>query len=101
LVTLSQKNFTQLFALIDNIPAEKQQETFPFADRDKNIRDVLAHLYHWHQMLLDWYELGMRDEIPIIPAAGYTWRTLPALNLAIWQQYQTTRLADIKEKLQN
>ncbi|QIQ21356.1 ClbS/DfsB family four-helix bundle protein [Zophobihabitans entericus] len=94
LLTLSTHNFELLFKLIDSVPAEKQMAEFPFEDRDRNIRDVLCHLYEWHLMMLGWYKTGMSGSKPVTPAEGYTWQTIPALNLVIWQKYQNTSLPD-------
>merc|ERR1711916_406754 len=62
----------------------------PFEDRDKNIRDILVHLHHWHLMFLEWYKVGMNGEKPEMPASGYTWKTTAELNQKIWQIYQKT-----------
>ncbi|MFV0393817.1 MAG: ClbS/DfsB family four-helix bundle protein, partial [Coprobacillaceae bacterium] len=45
-------NFNKLQDVINKLSPEKQEEEFPFEDRDHNIRDVLVHLYEWHQLLL-------------------------------------------------
>ncbi|EAE8347017.1 ClbS/DfsB family four-helix bundle protein [Listeria monocytogenes] len=99
LLQQSATSYQKLMDLIDSIPKEKQQLAFPFEDRDKNIRDVLVHLHEWHKMALKWYEVGMREEKPFMPAEGYTWKTTPALNLVIWQKYQTTGLEEAKKLL--
>jgi len=57
---------------------------------------VAAHLYHWHLMFLNWYEVGMRGEKPIIPAEGYTWKTTPELNRVIQRQYHAVPLEEVR-----
>jgi hypothetical protein len=52
------------------------------------VKDILAHLYEWQQMFFKWYESGLRGENPAVPALGYKWSQLPALNQAIYQKYQ-------------
>lgn len=102
LLQAANDNFTALWALIDRFSPEQQQLTFLFVDRDKNIRDVLCHLYEWHMMLTHWYIEGCKKaKTPVIPRAGYTWRTLPAMNLVIWQDYQTISLTQAKQYLQD
>jgi hypothetical protein len=86
LLYLSEENFTKLFALIDAFDESQKQAIYLFDnDRDKNIRDIVMHLHHWHLMMQEWYEVGMRGDKPEMPAKGYTWKTTKALNQHIWQ----------------
>jgi len=99
LLLQSNQNFEKLMNMIEALSIEKQEQSFGFEDRDKNIRDVLCHLYEWHLMMQGWYEVGMSGEKPEIPAKGYTWLTLPELNMIIWQKYQNTTLSEAKKLL--
>lgn len=90
LLHLSRLNFDKMFEIIDSFDEqEKIHGKIPFEDRDKNIRDILAHLHHWHLMLKGWYEVGMTGEKPHMPAKGYTWQTIKELNYEIWQKSQS------------
>ncbi|MDP1560021.1 MAG: ClbS/DfsB family four-helix bundle protein [Pirellulaceae bacterium] len=66
---------------------------------DRNVRDVLAHLYEWQQMMFQWYQVGMAGGTLVMPAPGFTWQTTPKLNQQIWQSYQSFTLADVRKKL--
>ncbi|WJV18990.1 ClbS/DfsB family four-helix bundle protein [Rossellomorea marisflavi] len=55
-------------------------------------RDVLMHLYEWHSMLERWYREGMDGDEPSMPAPGYKWRDIGALNQKIWDDYQEVPL---------
>ena len=91
LLELSNSNFNKMLELIESFDKEEIiNGKIPFEDRDKNIRDILAHLHQWHLMMLDWYKVGMSGEKPNIPAKGYTFKTTPELNHEIWKKYQTT-----------
>lgn len=94
LLEASDGGFRLLIDEIDAIPAELRGEPFPFEGRDRTIRDVLCHLHEWHELMLNWYAVGMRGEKPVIPAAGYTWRTTPDLNKDLWAEHQGTSLED-------
>ncbi|AXI08353.1 ClbS/DfsB family four-helix bundle protein [Oceanobacillus sp. 143] len=99
LIAVNDEKFTELMALVNSIPANHLESEFPFEDRDRNIRDVLTHLHEWHLMMEKWYTEGMAGEKPIMPAPGYTWRTLPDLNKVIWKKYQETSLTNAIKKL--
>jgi len=96
LTELCQNNFKKLSDLVNSYSEEQLYMEFPKGTMNRNVRDVLAHLHHWHIMMLDWYEIGMKGEKPDMPAKGYTWKTLPDLNKKIWEDYQSTSLEDVK-----
>lgn len=100
LLHLSQQNFEKLWGFIEGLSPEAQNEEFPEGTMNRNIRDVLAHLYHWHLMFLDWYKIGMSGQKPAMPAPGYTWKDMPALNRWIWEKYQDFSLSEAKDLFQ-
>lgn len=99
LLYLSQQNFDALIDFVAFIPESSRYTEFPEGTMNRNIRDVLAHIHHWHLMFLDWYEVGMNGQKPDIPAKGYTWKTTPELNLKIRNDYQRTDLDEVLIKL--
>jgi hypothetical protein len=100
LLQLSNDNFEKLFQFIDALNADEQQAAFKQHTMNRNIRDVLAHLHHWHLMFLDWYKVGMAGDKPDMPAKGYTWKTTSDLNKWIWTQYLDTPLESIRQSLE-
>ncbi len=100
LIELSNKYFTDLIHLINALPSEKQNVTFPAGTLNRNIRDVLAHLHHWHLLMLGWYKEGMNGNKPEMPAKGHTWKTTPELNKEIQIMYNSTPLSKVKKMLQ-
>ena len=99
LLHMSQGNFKKLNDFINQKSKEDQLKDFPKGTMNRNIRDVLAHLHHWHLMMLEWYKVGMNGEKPEMPAKGYTWKTTPELNKWIWEKYQDEALEKIKQLL--
>lgn len=99
LLEAAESGYTNLIQLINELSPEQQESTFSFEDRDKNIRDILIHLHEWQNMMNTWYTTGMSGTMPVTPAPGYTWKTTPALNQKIWQEYQNTSLQKAKELL--
>ncbi|MEM6345036.1 MAG: ClbS/DfsB family four-helix bundle protein [Bacteroidota bacterium] len=100
LLALSTQNRRKLLAYIDQLSLEQQEADFPPGTLNRNIRDVLAHLHHWHLMMEDWYEVGMAGNKPEMPAKGYTWRDSSKLNHKIWEHYQTISLAQIRSEFE-
>lgn len=99
LLTASNKSFAQLDSMISALTLSQRNSQFSFEHRDRNIRDVLAHLHEWHLMMLTWYEIGMAGSTPEMPAKGYTWRQTPQLNAAIWNKNQSKTLPYIRKRL--
>lgn len=99
LLRMAEENYAALMDLVNSFSDAEREGTFPFEDRDRNVRDVLAHLYEWQVMMEIWYTDGMAGKTPVTPAPGYTWKTTPELNQVIWQKYQDTTLAEIEKML--
>jgi hypothetical protein len=101
LIFVGNENFKKLFDLINSMTDEEQNKTFSFEDRDKNIRDVLIHLYEWHQLLINWIISNQSGEdVPFLPEP-YNWKTYPDMNIKIWEKHQNTSyskaIADLKQ----
>ncbi len=87
--------FAKLTALIGSLPAERLDEPFAGTARDRNVRDVVAHLHAWHILLERWYSEGTTGGSPAIPAEGYAWSRLADLNEDLRLQWQDTTLAEL------
>lgn len=100
LLSQSAQGFEDLKAYIDGLEEIAKNAVFPKGTMNRNIRDVLAHLHHWHLLFLEWYRVGMAGGKPEMPASGYSWKTTPALNLMIWESCQSASLSDIQALLE-
>ena len=90
LLAAADGQFDKLWKLIDSMSEEQQHAAFVFEDRDKNVRDVLVHLYEWHQLLLIWVAANKAgDPKPFLPEP-YNWKTYPEMNVGFWQKHQQT-----------
>lgn len=99
LSTLSRAHYQTLLDYIESLGDERVHTEFPDGYLNRNVRDVLAHLHHWHLMMKNWYEVGMKGEKPAMPAEGYSWKTVPDLNRKIQQQYHRESLENIRRLL--
>ena len=77
----------------------KPNAEFPKGHLNRNVKDVLAHVHEWHNMMIDWYDAGMAGIKPDMPKKGFTWRTLPALNRIIWETYKDEKFDVALQKL--
>ncbi len=102
-------NFDKLWKLIYSMPEEALNTEFDFSGdvkkkeqhwaRDKNLRDVLVHLYEWHQLLINWVNANMsRKETDFLPEP-YTWKTYGEMNRKLWNAHQGTKLEKSKKML--
>ncbi|HBG42730.1 MAG TPA: hypothetical protein DDZ96_04130 [Porphyromonadaceae bacterium] len=94
LLQYSEENFHTLFALIGSMTAEQQETPFGFEDRDKNVRDVLIHLYEWHRLLLQWIRSNQAGRKMNFLPEPYNWKTYPQMNVEFWKKHQQTSLAE-------
>jgi hypothetical protein len=79
-----------LEALLEGLTPEQMVE--PGVVGEWSVKDVLAHLIEWEQMVLGWYRAGLRGETPEMPAPGYKWNQTPALNQMILEKHRDRML---------
>ncbi len=99
LVDLSGINYKKLLELVNSFSEEEILFEFPNIYLNRNVKDVLAHLHHWHLMLIGWYQIGLQGDKPEMPAKGYSWKDLPNLNRQIQLQYQNYSIMKVRELL--
>ncbi|MDO4879930.1 MAG: ClbS/DfsB family four-helix bundle protein [Capnocytophaga sp.] len=97
---LAKENYQKLVSLIEALPESEREKAFPEGTMNRNIRDVIGHLYHWHLLFLNWYEVGMQGEKPKIPKEGYALADTPKLNRAIWEECQKVSLIEMLSLLE-
>ena len=104
LMIAAKENFEKLNTLISKMSDKELTTPFDFSKdekkkeahwkRDKNLRDVLIHLYEWHQLILNWVESNQKgEEKPFIPQP-YNWRTYGDMNVEFWKKHQNTSFED-------
>jgi len=110
LLIAANENYEKLNGLIEKMSDKELTTSFDFSKdekkkeahwkRDKNLRDVLIHLYEWHQLILNWVESNQKgEEKPFIPQP-YNWRTYGDMNVEFWKKHQNTSLEDATRALE-
>ena len=110
LMIAAKENFEKLNILISKMSDKELTTPFDFSKdekkkeahwkRDKNLRDVLIHLYEWHQLILNWVESNQKgEEKPFLPEP-YNWRTYGDMNVEFWKKHQNTSLEDATRALE-
>ncbi|WP_340641288.1 ClbS/DfsB family four-helix bundle protein [Lactococcus lactis] len=89
LITFSEESWQKLCSLINSLNEETKNTNFTFKvedkkekhwARDKNLRDVMVHLYEWHQLLINFVEKNKRGEkTPFLPSP-YNWKNYGEMN---------------------
>lgn len=109
LLRAAEENFAKLNQLIESMSEEEMSMPFDFSKdekkkeahwkRDKNVRDVLAHLYEWHQLMIRFVDDNTSGKnVKFLPQI-YTWRTIAPMNQRFWEKHQNTGLEDARKML--
>ena len=110
LMIAAKENFEKLNTLISKMSDRELTTPFDFSKdekkkeahwkRAKNLRDVLIHLYEWHQLILNWVESNRKgEEKPFLPEP-YNWRTYGDMNVEFWKKHQNTSLEEATRNLE-
>ena len=100
LVAAANDQFEKLWDLVNSLSEEQQRGTFEFDgkeahwQRDKNIRDILVHLYEWHQLLLKWVASNQAGVEAQFLREPYNWKTYGEMNVDFWNEHQETTYED-------
>ena len=110
LMLVSKENYEKLNHFISKLSEEELQTPFDFSkdqkkkeahwNRDKNLRDVLIHLYEWQQLLLTWVHSNQKGQERTFLPEPYNWKTYGEMNVAIWKKHQKTSLEEATRLLE-
>ncbi|WP_321288781.1 ClbS/DfsB family four-helix bundle protein [uncultured Sunxiuqinia sp.] len=110
LIEAASKNYEKLWNVIDSMTEQELNRNFDFSDdlkkkeahwkRDKNLRDVLIHLYEWHQLLLNWVQANLNGNPSHFLPEPYNWKTYGEMNVELWNKHQNTEIEKAKEMFQ-
>ncbi len=105
------ENFDKLFKTIDSFSKEEFNEEFDFSSnpklteahwaRDKNIKDLLIHLYEWHQLLINWVDKNKSGESVSFLPEPYTFKTYGEMNVKFFKKHKKTSYKEAVNMLNN
>lgn len=109
LLNAAKENFEKMNQLIDGMSDREKQLPFDFSadekkkeahwKRDKNVRDILAHLYEWQQLMCRFVDENRKGkDTPFLPKI-YTWRTIAPMNESFWERHQETSFEEARRLL--
>jgi len=61
-------------------------------------KDVISHLIAWEQMVILWVKSGYEGKVFPVPAEGFKWSELPALNDKIFRDHKDEPLDVVMQK---
>lgn len=111
LLEKANSQFNDLWKLINGMGEEDRKQSFQFSEeflakkkeahwrRDKDLKDVLIHLYEWHLLLLRWLESNFNGEERNFLPEPYNWRTYGKMNEEFVEKHQTTSLVEAENYL--
>ena len=110
LMIVAKESYEKLNLLISKMTSEELNTPFDFSKdkkkkeahwgRDKNLRDILIHLYEWHKLVLNWVSSNQKGEEKSFIPEPYNWRTYGDMNVEFWKNHQNTSLEDAIKVLQ-
>lgn len=109
LIISANEQFEKMWKLIDTMSEGQQNAVFSAEiatagkeahwSRDKNLRDILVHLYEWHNLLITCIKANSSGTTkPFLPEP-YNWKTYHAMNVEFWKKHQSTPLIEAKNLL--
>lgn len=107
LLTASSHQLDRLIQLLDCLTETQQNGSFDWSNqkigqeahwtRDKNSKDVLIHLYEWHQLLLTWVSANQAGQEKSFIPTPYNWRTYGVMNVEFTKKHAQTTFNEAKQ----
>ena len=106
LLSAAAENYEEMNKMISSMTEKELSTPFDFPGkneahwtRDRNVRDILVHLYEWHMLLLNWVRANQKGEEQTFLPEPYNWKTYGAMNVEFWKKHQGTSLEQAAEML--
>ena len=100
LLEMADEQYKKMWQLINSMSDKEQITNFNYSaetigkeahwKRDKNIKDILIHLFEWHQLLLNWVDNNIKGIEKQFLLEPYNWKTYGDMNVEFWKKHQNT-----------
>ncbi len=88
----------EIEVLLDRIPPDQLSQ--PIDGDGWSIKDILAHIVAWEQVMLRWWRASQAGETPSDPSPGLTDDDVERLNTAFYQANRQRALAGVQDEFQ-
>jgi hypothetical protein len=89
-VHLERRRLEQNLARLDPVDM-----TRPGVIGEWSVKDILAHLAEWEEMCIGWVKASRDGITPAVPAPGFRWTDLDALNRRIYNKHCSRPLNEV------
>lgn len=96
LVDMLETSFDRLWTELENAGSDLSTEK---CVDDWTVKELIAVRVWWTKSVVDWIEAGQRGEVPMTPAAGYSWHDTPKLNQQIVSDSKRKTYAAVLKEL--
>lgn len=79
-------------AILAQVPEQRLLQ--PLLDGGWSVKDVLAHIAAWEELMVAWVEATLRGETPDRPVRGDNW--VDKLNTSLYEKNKPMTLADVQ-----
>lgn len=99
-IEMSERSWQELWGQIDAMSESQQvrRRRLAKSSKSESVKDVLAHLYGWHRLALQWYRDGL-EGMPDLPCKEFNWRQTPDINARIFKAHRDAPLVSVRRKL--
>lgn len=102
LLKAANENYAKLLDAVSAMSEKEKTTPFDFSadagkkeahwSRDKNVRDLIIHLYEWHELMIKFvsnneHAQDKKSSIAFLPPE-YSWKTYGAMNMTFWKRNQ-------------
>lgn len=108
LLAAAELNYDKLLLLIQSMSEAEKNTEFDFSTdekkkeahwkRDKNVRDVIMHLYEWHNLMLKWVAENKAGKRRPFLLEGYNWKTYGDMNVLFFKRNQEVSFEEAMEQ---
>ncbi|MEC3860904.1 ClbS/DfsB family four-helix bundle protein [Mesobacterium sp. TK19101] len=98
LLTITEKEFAKLQALLDTVPADAWLAPDPEAE-GTTLKDIVGHRAAWIDLFLGWYLQGQTGTPVPMPAPGYKWNELKRFNADLRREQAALGWTEVRAAL--